>query len=151
MAGLWRQVPRAHWLNSAEDFLNFNPHQFWKPRLLLLTTDPERLGRYIRNHICRGKRRQSEEQCRQSGQFVYRINPDERAGLIYLHSTDTIQELIDKYGGKLRIQRVLVPLPNQAWLPRVSNRSVDWNTVKNSFSANAIGDNGLEASGIFAP
>ena len=106
---------QAAGIRSASDLLEFDHHAFWKRRLLLVDVDPERLGRLLRNRASGLKSRspifKTDWAGRQTNMDHYRGSHILRWGV------GSIQELLDTYGREVRIQRILEPISNSAWLP----------------------------------
>jgi hypothetical protein len=100
-----KEAVRATGIFTGRDLLKFNHHKFWKERLLLydVIEDDDRVGRYIDNFVTKKKRRQP-------GPL------DGRRGHVILASELTMQELVDRYG-QCRIQRLMLRLPTDVWLP----------------------------------
>ena len=113
----WRlnrlKAVRAAGIESGRDLLEFNHREFWQKRLLLYYVDRERLGRLIRNRS-KGKRNRVSK-VDQAGR--YRIYIDGRTGETHVRAHYTAQELIDKLRPLIRINRALVPIPNELLLP----------------------------------
>jgi hypothetical protein len=109
----WRalnqRAVRSAGIESARDLVGFDFRQFWKKQLLLLTVEPERLGRYFPRQGRKGRRRKSAL--------------DHRRGRILLNGVASIQELIDRY----QVRRLLRPIANETLLPK---RSEGENRVK---------------------
>jgi hypothetical protein len=99
---------------SAGDLLEFDHHAFWKRRLLLVDVDPERLGRLFRNRASGLKSRSPVFQTDRAGR---QTNMDQYTGSRIIKSVGSLQELLDAYGTKMRIRRILEPVSNSAWLP----------------------------------
>jgi hypothetical protein len=93
-------------VRSGTDLIKFDHYGFWKSRLLLVDLNKERLGRLIRNRSAKTKRKADTED-----------GMDRRTGHVLLSAYDTMQELLDEYGARYRIQRILTYLPNDDWLP----------------------------------
>jgi hypothetical protein len=91
-------------IESGQDLPEFDHRAFWKKRLLLYAVDRRRLGLLIRNRQMGTKRR--------SVGWM-----DSRAGEVYFHSYDTVQELIDKLRSLCRIRLALKRIPNDSFLP----------------------------------
>jgi hypothetical protein len=105
-------------IRNGQDLLDFNHHAFWKQRLLLVTIeDEEKLGRLVRNRNEGGKSRKSP--LRPYGSLPP-LNIDARLGHILLvNADDCMQKLIDQfgYGSRYRLQRAMIELPTEPWLP----------------------------------
>lgn len=101
-------------IKSASDLLEFDHHAFWKKRLLLVDVDPERLGRLFRNRPSGLKSRTPIFKTDWAGR---QTNMDHYWGAQILKSVGSLQELVDAYGTKMRVQRILEPVSNSAWLP----------------------------------
>jgi hypothetical protein len=108
----WRangaQAVRATGINSPRDLLNFDHRAFWQRRFLLYEIDEELLGRLLRNRNERTRRR-AEQRCG--------LKSDRRVGQTFSASYSTVQEIIDGLRHLVRIDRALVPLPIEPWLP----------------------------------
>lgn len=113
----WRlrgaKAVRSAGIKTGNDLLQFDFHQFWKQRLLLLDVDREHLGRSIRNRKNRTRDRAPWIATIGKG---FRINWDFRIGCIATRPFDTVQELLDK-SNRNRIRRSLVRLDNSEFLP----------------------------------
>jgi len=105
---------QAAGIKSASDLLEFDHHAFWKKRLLLIDVDPERLGRLFRNRASGLKSRSPVFKTDWAGR---QTNVDLRWGSRIIKSVGSLQELLDAYRGKVRIDRILEPVSNSAWLP----------------------------------
>jgi len=114
----WRlnrlKTVHAAGIKSGRDLLEFSHREFWRKRLRLYDVDKRRLGRLIRNRAEGTRRRTSKVE--QISKY-YRINRDGRTGQIYADSYDTVQELIDRLKSLHRINRALIPISNEDWLP----------------------------------
>ena len=103
----WRlngvRAVRAAGIVSAKDLVSFDHRSFWLKHLRLYSAQQERLGRFIRNHKGKGRRRRSD-------------TIDYRLGQAILSRFDRIQELIDTYR-HIRIQRVLTRIEVSELLP----------------------------------
>jgi hypothetical protein len=93
-------------IKTAQDLLEFNHQAFWKKRLLFQTIDPDKLGRLVSNQSTGQNRRK-----------IYDL--DRRHGHILINSVRCLQDLIDEYGSKFRLDRVLQTISNEQWLPSV--------------------------------
>jgi hypothetical protein len=105
----WRargvRAVRSAGISSGQELPEFDHRKFWEKRLLLYTTTPERIGRYLRNRKRRSRSRTADPLDKPTGQIV-------------LDSVDSMQELIDEYGKCLRIQRVMTKLSPENFLPQ---------------------------------
>jgi hypothetical protein len=114
----WRlkglKAVRSIGIERGRDLLEFDHRQFWQERLLLVAANKERLGRLIRNQLNGKKSRISRIE--QVGKN-FRINLDKRTGDVHVRASDTMQELIDELGPSYRINRAMVPIPNDGLLP----------------------------------
>lgn len=96
---------RAAGISPGKDLLKFDHREFWKKRLVLCRIVAEdRVGRYLHNRTHSRKRRQPDDR-------------DHRTGHVICNSVGTMQEMIDKYGARFGIQRVMEKLPIEAFLP----------------------------------
>ena len=115
----WRtkgaRAVRGMGIYSPADLVNFDHRAFWQKRLRLVDVDPEQLGRLVRNRHDGGKSRTPKFQTRKWDGL--RWNTDEYYGRAMLHSCDSMQELLDKYGTDYRIARIITSIPNEGWLP----------------------------------
>ena len=105
---------QAAGIKSASDLLEFDHHAFWKKRLLLVDIDPERLGRLFRNSASGLKSRSPVFKTDWAGR---QTNVDQYRGAQILKSVGSLQELLDTYRREFRIDRILEPISNSAWLP----------------------------------
>ncbi len=104
---------RGTGIHSPADLANFDHRTFWQERLRLVDVDPERLGRLIRNRHDGGKSRTGDIQTRKWDRL--RWNADEYYGRAAV-ACGSMQELLDKYGAKYRIHRIVTSIPNGDWL-----------------------------------
>jgi hypothetical protein len=119
---------QAAGIRSASDLLEFDHHAFWKKRLLLVDVDPERLGRLFRNRASGLKSRSPIFKTDWAGR---QTNMDQyRGSHILKWGVGSLQELLDAYRGDVRIDRILEPISNSAWLP-----------ASTSFQQREAGDN----------
>jgi hypothetical protein len=95
---------RSAGILSAADLLRFSHRDFWERHLLLRDVDPVRLGRLAHNYSDDDTSCKSPEDYRE-------------IGLAILSNYQTIQEFIDDNRAKFRIERALIHIPNDAWLP----------------------------------
>jgi hypothetical protein len=113
----WRanglRAVQAAGIKSARDLLDFDHHEFWKERLLLVDVDTERLGRLFRNRAKGSKSRSTAFKPDRGRQ----INMDRRWGHAIKNSVGSLQELLDSHRTDVRLERALRPISNSAWLP----------------------------------
>jgi hypothetical protein len=102
-----KRAVRAAGIHTVSDLIAFDHRAFWKKRLVLADIDPGALGKVINN--------------RNAGTRSRSITPwDLRTGRAHLNGNRTIQELLDDIRGydiQIRIERALVRLPIEPWLP----------------------------------
>jgi hypothetical protein len=113
----WRanglRAVQAAGIKSASDLLDFDHHEFWKKRLILVDVDTERLGRLFRD---RAKRSKSRTTAFKSDRGIL-INMDRRWGHAIKNGVGSLQELLDTHRTDVRVERALRPISNSAWLP----------------------------------
>jgi hypothetical protein len=114
----WRanglRAVQAAGIKSASDLLEFDHHAFWKKRLHLVNVNPERLGRLFRNKASGLKSRSPIFNTDWAGR---QTNVDQYWGSRIIKSVGSLQELLDTYRREVRIDRILEPISNSAWLP----------------------------------
>lgn len=98
-------------ITSGVHLFEFDHRQFWARRMRLVSADPEKLGRCIRNRVNGTKSRTPEPG---NNRFV---NLDQRRGSVMLQAFGTMQEFVDAFGSSLRLHRILSAIPNEAFLP----------------------------------
>jgi len=112
-----RRAVQAAGIKSAEDLLQFDHHEFWKKRLLLVDIDTERLGRIFRN---RAEKTRSRAPAFKTDWRGEETNMDRYWGEVIVRSVGSLQELLDTERRRVRLDRALRPLSNSAWLPQGS-------------------------------
>jgi hypothetical protein len=106
-------------IKSASDLLEFDHHEFWKKRLLLVDVDSERFGRIVRNRRAGSKSRSPAFKTCWPGR---QVNIDRHWGSRFVRSVGSLQELLDTYRTEARLERALRPISNSAWLPPSARR-----------------------------
>ncbi len=95
----------AHGVGTAADLLFLDHRRYWQRHLLAFETDPDRLGRYLRNRAAETNRRRPELMDFQTGRAV-------------LNSVFTMQELIGRLSvSNTRLTTILRPVEMSDWLP----------------------------------
>jgi hypothetical protein len=101
----WRlkgvRAVRGAGISSGRDLPKFDHRKFWEKRLLLYGANADRIGRYFRN-------RSEGKKSRATGKL------DGRKGQVVIDGFGTIQQLIDEYGSRFRMARVLTKISVQA-------------------------------------
>lgn len=103
-----RRAVRSIGIDQPADLLCFDHRAFWVYRLLLQSISAQRLGRLYRNYRNGTKSRISTNVDGQYGEILLRA------------SGRNMQQLLDEYGKRYPIKRVLENIPNDAWLPTSS-------------------------------
>lgn len=113
-----RTACRHAGINSVEDLLNFDHHEFWKKRLILATIDRLKFGRLYRKSRLPGSAPVWLAVSR-SGRVLY--DQDHRTATILLNLDERMrktQEVLDHYGKQFRVRDCLIRLGVDHLLPR---------------------------------